>query len=96
MRASPDQTDELPKDLSFECGGYRGVTEAACKTVFTQRLKNSGMRWSHEGAKTILTLRTILISRSWEATYSSSLNSAYPADLRPYRENQYNILKNAA
>lgn len=23
------------------------VTKAACKTVFTQRLKNSGMRWSH-------------------------------------------------
>ena len=23
-----------------------GITEAACKTVFTQRLKLSGMRWS--------------------------------------------------
>jgi len=33
------------------------VTEAACKTVFTQRLKLSGMRWSHEGAGRILTLR---------------------------------------
>jgi hypothetical protein len=27
-----------------------GITEAACKTVFTQRLKLSGMRWSGPGA----------------------------------------------
>ncbi len=47
-----------------------------CKTVFTQRLKNSGMRWSHDGAKTILTLRTILLSRSWSSTYSASLTAA--------------------
>jgi hypothetical protein len=64
-----------------------GVTEAACKTVFTQRLKNSGMRWSNDGAKTILTLRTILLSRSWSSTYSASLTAAYPAGLRPYRKN---------
>ena len=73
-----------------------GVTEAACKTVFTQRLKNSGMRWGHDGAKTILTLRTILLSRSWAATYSASLKSAYPAQLRPYRENKCNATKIAA
>jgi hypothetical protein len=34
-----------------------GVTEAACKTVFTQRVKFSGMRWSREGAQVILSLR---------------------------------------
>ena len=73
-----------------------GVTEAACKTVFTQRLKNSGMRWGHDGARMILTLRTILLSRSWAATYSASLKSAYPAKLRPYRENKYNDTKIAA
>jgi len=73
-----------------------GVTEAACKTVFTQRLKNSGMRWGHDGAKTILTLRTILLSRSWAATYSASLKSAYPAKLRPYRKNLCYALKIAA
>ncbi len=73
-----------------------GVTEAACKTVFTQRLKNSGMRWGHDGAKMILTLRTILLSRSWAATYSASLKSAYPAELRPYRENKSNTTKTAA
>jgi hypothetical protein len=34
-----------------------GVTEAACKTVFTQWLKLSGTRWQKAGAQTILTLR---------------------------------------
>jgi len=64
-----------------------GVTEAACKTVFTQRLKNSGMRWSHDGAKMILTLRTILLSKSWSATYLACLATAYPSKLRPYGKN---------
>ncbi len=52
-----------------------GVTEAACKTVFTQRLKLSGMRWSHEGAGRILTLRTILLSGTWESTYGAALKA---------------------
>lgn len=73
-----------------------GVTEAACKTIFTQRLKNSGMRWSNAGARTILTLRTILLSHSWTATYAATLKSAYPAGLRPYRENSPRTGKNAA
>ena len=64
-----------------------GVTEAACKTVFTQRLKNSGMRWSHSGAQMILTLRTILLSKSWSPTYATCLATAYPHNLRPYLKN---------
>ena len=31
-----------------------GVVEAACKTLVTQRLKQSGMRWSVSGAQAIL------------------------------------------
>jgi hypothetical protein len=50
-----------------------GVTEAACKTIFTQRLKLSGMRWSREGARQILTLRTIHLSGTWDATYAKLL-----------------------
>jgi len=34
-----------------------GVVEAACKTLVTQRLKQSGMRWSVEGAEAFLTPR---------------------------------------
>jgi hypothetical protein len=73
-----------------------GVTEAACKTIFTQRLKNSGMRWSHEGAKTILTLRTILLSKTWSPTYTACLKNSYPADLRPYEKYAGRKAKTAA
>ncbi|MDX2019016.1 MAG: hypothetical protein SF187_02150 [Deltaproteobacteria bacterium] len=34
-----------------------GVTEAACKTLVAQRLKQSGMRWGKEGGQAILNLR---------------------------------------
>lgn len=54
-----------------------GVTEAACKTVFTQRLKLSGMRWSLAGAQTILNLRVILLSGIWEEVYHAAVED-YP------------------
>lgn len=34
-----------------------GIVEAACKTLVTQRLKQSGMRWSTSGAQAVLTPR---------------------------------------
>jgi hypothetical protein len=39
-----------------------GVTEAACKTIYTQRMKLSGMRWDKEGAQRVLNLRVVLLS----------------------------------
>ena len=57
-----------------------GVTEAACKTVFTQRLKLSGMRWKHEGGRTVLTLRVILLSGIWEDVYAAATRSLCTAD----------------
>ncbi|OWK39907.1 hypothetical protein [Fimbriiglobus ruber] len=38
------------------------VTEAACKTVSTQRLRLSGMRWTKKAVQTILNLRVVLLS----------------------------------
>lgn len=35
-----------------------GVVEAACKTLVTQRMKNSGMRWGNDGGQAILNLRS--------------------------------------
>jgi len=52
-----------------------GVTEAACKTVYAQRLKLSGMRWKKAGAQTILTLRVILLSGVWEQVYERTLTA---------------------
>ena len=38
-----------------------GVVEAACKTLATQRMKRSGMRWRHAGGQAILTLRALVL-----------------------------------
>ncbi len=53
-----------------------GIVEAACKTLVTQRLKRSGMRWRHPGGQAILTLLALEQSgrfdRAWKilaATY---------------------------
>ncbi len=43
-----------------------GVVEAACKTLATQRMKRSGMRWRHEGGQAILTLRALVQSHRFE------------------------------
>jgi hypothetical protein len=50
-----------------------GVTEAACKTVFTQRLKLSGMRWKKAGAQTVLDLRVLVLSGVWPEAYRRTL-----------------------
>ena len=52
-----------------------GVTEAACKTVFTQRFKESGMSWGINGGAVILTLRLAKLSRIWETVYRQYLAS---------------------
>jgi hypothetical protein len=61
------------------------VTEAACKTVFTQRLKLSGMRWKHEGARTVLTLRVILLSGIWEDVYAAATKSFGTLPIRTHQ-----------
>ena len=52
-----------------------GITEAACKTVFTQRFKESGMSWGIEGGAIILTLRLATMSQVWETVYRNYLAS---------------------
>jgi hypothetical protein len=52
-----------------------GITEAGCKTVFTQRFKESGMSWGIEGGGVILTLRLATLSRVWETVYRNYLAS---------------------
>ena len=50
-----------------------GITEAACKTVFTQRLKRSGMSWTIAGGQVILDLRVLWLSGVWETRPSAVL-----------------------
>ena len=46
-----------------------GITEAACKTLFTQRFKQSGMKWSLEGGQVVVDLRAIWISKLWQPAF---------------------------
>ena len=50
-----------------------GIVESACKQIVSERLKLSGMRWKHAGARQILTLRSILLSQTWDATLKNAL-----------------------
>ena len=67
----------------MDYAGYRslhlpigsGVTEAACKTLFTERLKLSGMRWKKAGASAVLKLRVIHLSGIWDAVREAMFKS---------------------
>ena len=59
-----------------------GVTEAACKTVFSQRLKRSGMAWSVEGGQRIVDLRVIHLSGVWSEVHHSYLQSKRLPEIR--------------
>jgi hypothetical protein len=58
-----------------------GVTEAACKTVFTQRLKQSGMTWTREGGQLIVDLRVVHLSGIWPQVYQSYLQAQILPDM---------------
>jgi hypothetical protein len=57
-----------------------GVVEAACKTLATQRMKRSGMRWRHEGGQAILTLRGLVQSHRFDHAWSM-LSATYKAEV---------------
>jgi hypothetical protein len=52
-----------------------GVTEAACKTVFAERLKRSGMTWSREGGQVIVDLRVLVLSKVWSTAHYTYLTT---------------------
>lgn len=51
-----------------------GITEAGCKVIFNQRMKQSGMRWSKRGGQQIVDLRTACRSRLWDRIWSRGLD----------------------
>lgn len=46
-----------------------GIVEAACKTLVTQRLKRSGMRWRPLGGQATLTLRALVLSNQFDLAW---------------------------
>lgn len=62
-----------------------GVTEAACKILFTQRFKRAGMKWEIEDGKPILALRVVALSKLWPAIRDAWLESCKTAQPRTPR-----------
>jgi len=73
-----------------------GVTEAGCKTVFTQRFKQSGMSWHVEDGQSILDLRVIRLSKLWTEVHQSYLASKPLVDMPTKRELITKTLKKTA
>jgi hypothetical protein len=46
-----------------------GVIEASCKTLVSQRMKQSGMAWTQTGGQAILTLRSVIQSDRWHPAW---------------------------
>ncbi len=55
-----------------------GITEAACKTLFTQRFKQSGMKWSLEGGQVVVNLRVVWLSQLWSKVFDAYLQMLTP------------------
>ena len=71
-----------------------GVTEAGCKTLFMQRCKQSGMKWTLTAGQPILDLRSISLSRVWRTvrdrawkSYESHLPTTQSAKTTPPSRN---------
>lgn len=56
-----------------------GITEAGCKVIFNQRLKQSGMRWHRESGQHIVDLRTAVRGNLWNSIWHRLL--VPPSDL---------------
>lgn len=58
-----------------------GITEAGCKVIFNQRLKQSGMRWHRQTGQHIVDLRTAVRGQLWSPIWRRLMN--HPGDLPP-------------
>jgi hypothetical protein len=73
-----------------------GVTEAACKTVFSQRLKQAGMSWSIEGGQVIVDLRVVQLSGVWKQVHQSYLQSKMLPEMRTQQDSARKQAEKAA
>jgi hypothetical protein len=73
-----------------------GVTEAACKTVYAQRLKLSGMSWDKPGAQTVLNLRVLQLSGVWSEAYERVLGQYDEANVKGQPKAKAHRLQKAA
>jgi hypothetical protein len=44
----------------------RGVIEGACRNLINDRLELTGMRWTPQGAESVIRLRAVYINKDWK------------------------------
>lgn len=71
-----------------------GFIEGACRHVIKDRLERTGMRWTRQGAQTMLTLRCIEASRLWKPLMNKYRSQTL--DHHGGRKNYYDSLCTAA
>ena len=49
----------------------RDTVESVCKLVMQERMKQAGMRWSRDGAPTMLALRSVLLGEQWDDVWAT-------------------------
>jgi hypothetical protein len=56
-----------------------GVTEAACKTIVKMRMCRGGAKWKEEGARSVLSLRTLIYTEGrWEQFWTKIDRYGFP------------------
>ena len=55
-----------------------GITEAGCKVIFNQRMKQSGIRWEGHSGQHIVDLRTAVRGRLWTTIWFRILGESVP------------------
>jgi hypothetical protein len=71
----------------YRCKGIpmgSGVTEAGCKVVVTQRMKQSGMDWGMQGGQVVMSLRVVWLSRVWRQAWEAHLQQSDAAAQHSY------------
>jgi hypothetical protein len=69
---------EQMKYDEYMAAGYpigSGVAEGACRHLVKDRLEQTGMRWTLEGAQAMLYLRATYLNGDWEAFYERRITS---------------------
>ena len=56
-----------------------GSIESFCKQLFTMRMKGPGMFWGAEGAKAVMSLRTLYLTNKWNLLWDRPQQSMDPA-----------------
>jgi hypothetical protein len=77
--------------LKFNYPIGSGVTEAACKTLVTQRMKCAGMRWHINGGQGVLTARSLIQSeqfyKGWDVLSKTYIEKiTLPENVIPFRK----------